>query len=289
MMPPEFQRHDTLSHQDAKPLKGKVIAVANQKGGVGKTTTAINVAAGFAAAGEATLLVDVDPQGNASSGLGLKGQRAAGGTIYEALTREDSPSRANDFLLPTALDNLTLIPATRDLAGAEIELISVQARDRRLRTFLAPLRARFRFILLDCPPSLGLLTLNALVAADTVLIPLHCEYFALEGLADLVSTLRRVRAALNPTLDIEGVVLTMNDERTNLGQQVGRDVREFFKEKVYRTVIPRNVRLAEAPSHGKPVITYDPRSRGAEAYGALVAELLEKNNGGASRTLTAQR
>ena len=266
-----------------------MIAVTNQKGGVGKTTTAINVAAGLATAGQPTLLVDIDPQGNASSGLGLKGQRASGGTIYEALTRDDSASRADDFLLPTALDNLTLIPATRDLAGAEIELISMPARDRRLRTFLEPLRARFRFILLDCPPSLGLLTLNALVAADTVLIPLHCEYFALEGLADLVATLRRVRAALNPVLDIEGVVLTMNDERTNLGQQVGRDVREFFKEKVYRTVIPRNVRLAEAPSHGKPVITYDARSRGAEAYGALVAELLEKNDAAASRTAPAPR
>jgi chromosome partitioning protein len=147
-----------------------------------------------------------------------------------------------------------------------------------LRRFLETLRGRYRFIIVDCPPSLGLLTLNALVAADTVLIPLHCEYFALEGLADLVATLRRVRAALNPTLDIEGVVLTMNDERTNLGQQVGRDVREFFKEKVYRTVIPRNVRLAEAPSHGKPVIAYDARSRGAEAYLALVSELLQRNN-----------
>ena len=270
-------------------MKTKVIAVANQKGGVGKTTTAINVAAGLAVAGQPTLLVDIDPQGNASSGVGLKGQRAAAGTIYEALTKEDSADRAVDFLLPTALDNLTLIPATRDLAGAEIELISMQARDRRLRTFLEPLRTRFRFILLDCPPSLGLLTLNALVAADTVLIPLHCEYFALEGLADLVATLRRVRAALNPVLDIEGVVLTMNDDRTNLGQQVGRDVREFFKEKVYRTVIPRNVRLAEAPSHGKPVITYDARSRGAEAYSALVAELLAKNDVAASLTAPASR
>jgi chromosome partitioning protein len=277
MMPPEFHPAWPVG-RSSKPLKAKVIAVTNQKGGVGKTTTAINVAAGLATSGQPTLLVDIDPQGNASSGLGLKGQRTSGGTIYDALTRDDSASRAGDFLLPTALDNLTLVPATRDLAGAEIELISMQARDRRLRTFLEPLRARFRFILVDCPPSLGLLTLNALVAADTVLIPLHCEYFALEGLADLVATLRRVRAALNPVLDIEGVVLTMNDERTNLGQQVGRDVRQFFKEKVYRTVIPRNVRLAEAPSHGKPVITYDARSRGAEAYGALVAELLEKND-----------
>jgi chromosome partitioning protein len=155
----------------------------------------------------------------------------------------------------------------------------MEQRERRLRTFLDPLRARYRFIVVDCPPSLGLLTLNALVAADTVMIPLHCEYFALEGLADLVATMRRVRVALNPALDIEGVLLTMSDERTNLGQQVARDVREFFKDKVYRTVIPRNVRLAEAPSHGMPAMTYDARSRGAEAYAALAQEVLERNNG----------
>jgi chromosome partitioning protein len=169
------------------------------------------------------------------------------------------------------------VPATRDLAGAEIELIAMVNRERRLRELTEALRPDYRFIVIDCPPSLGLLTLNALVAADTVLIPLHCEYFALEGLADLVATLRRVRAALNPTLDIEGVLLTMSDERTNLSQQVARDVRGFFKDKVYRTVIPRNVRLAEAPSHGQPAVTYDPRSRGAEAYLALARELMETN------------
>ncbi|MGH9172725.1 MAG: ParA family protein, partial [Vicinamibacterales bacterium] len=244
-------------------------------------TTAINLAAALALAGQPTLVIDVDPQGNATSGLGLKGQSAGGGTIYQALMAPTSP---DDFILATSLEDLHVVPATRDLAGAEIELIPLAERERRLRAFVEPLRSRFRFIVIDSPPSLGLLTLNALVAADTVLIPLHCEYFALEGLADLVATLRRVRAALNPALDIEGVLLTMNDERTNLGQQVARDVREFFKDKVYRTVIPRNVRLAEAPSHGMPVMTYDAKSRGAEAYGALARELLARNQKGASES-----
>jgi chromosome partitioning protein len=253
----------------------KTIAVTNQKGGVGKTTTAINLAACVAIGGHRTLLVDCDPQGNATSGVGCKGKKAEAGTIYEALTAEN-PDPAQ-FLLPTSIDRLSLIPATRDLSGAEIELIAIEGRERRLKDFLAPLADHYDYIILDSPPSLGLLTLNALVAADCVLIPLHCEYFALEGLADLVSTMRRVRAAFNPRLDIEGVLLTMNDERTNLGQQVGRDVREFFKDKVYRTVIPRNVRLAEAPSHGLPAVTYDPRSRGAEAYFSFAQELVARN------------
>jgi chromosome partitioning protein len=253
----------------------KVIAVTNQKGGVGKTTTAINLAAALALDGRNVLLVDCDAQGNATSGVGQKGRRAPGGTIYEAITNPDA--KIDDFILKTTTERLSLIPATRDLSGAEIELISVANREHRLKNLLAQLRDQYDFVIIDSPPSLGLLTLNALVAADRVLIPLHCEYFALEGLADLVATMRRVRASLNPSLDIEGVLLTMNDERTNLGQQVTRDVREFFKDKVYKTVIPRNVRLAEAPSHGLPAVTYDARSRGAEAYFAFAREVLERN------------
>jgi chromosome partitioning protein len=275
MIPPEFGAPTSPPAHHPKQLTAKVIAVTNQKGGVGKTTTAINLAAALALNGHSTLVIDVDPQSNATSGLGLKGQTATGGTIYQALMT-GTPS-VDDFILPTTVERLSIVPATRDLAGAEIELIPLEQRERRLRAFAEPLRSRFEFIIIDSPPSLGLLTLNALVAADTVLIPLHCEYFALEGLADLVATLRRVRVALNPGLDIEGVLLTMNDERTNLGQQVARDVREFFKDKVYTTVIPRNVRLAEAPSHGQSVMTYDPRSRGAEAYAALAREVCMRN------------
>jgi chromosome partitioning protein len=258
------------------PKTGRVIAVTNQKGGVGKTTTAINLAAGLALAGHSTLLVDLDPQGNSTSGLGLK-QRAAGGrTIYHALTT-DPMGPAASYVMATGVDHLALVPATRDLTGAEIELISMPDRERRLKDLVDALRDRFAYIVIDCPPSLGLLTLNGLVAADSVLIPLHCEYFALEGLADLVGTMRRVRGAFNPTLDIEGVLLTMYDERTNLGQQVARDVRDFFKEKVFTTVIPRNVRLGEAPSHGVPGVVYDSRSRGAEAYFALVREVIARS------------
>jgi chromosome partitioning protein len=208
-----------------------------------------------------------------TSGVGLRGVRGPGGTIYEALTSPE-PVDPESVILPTTVDHLFAIPADRQLTGAEIELVSLPEREYRLRRFLDPLRTRFDRIYIDCPPSLGLLTLNALVAADAVLIPLHCEYFALEGLADLVATLKRVRGALNPALDIDGVLLTMHDERTNLGQQVARDVREFFQEKVFRTVIPRNVRLGEAPSHGKPVILYDAKSRGAEAYLSLAREVL---------------
>jgi chromosome partitioning protein len=263
-----------MPEERSPSLQGRVIAVANQKGGVGKTTTAINLATALALAGKRVLLVDIDPQGNMTSGVGLKGQVAEAGSVYQALM-SDAP--AAQFVLPTRVPSLFVMPADRNLTGAEIELVPMPERERRLQRVLDPIRPQFDFIFIDCPPSLGLLTLNALVAADAVLIPLHCEYFALEGLADLVGTMRRVRGALNPALDIEGVLLTMYDDRTNLGQLVARDVREFFKEKVFNTIIPRNVRLGEAPSHGLPAVIYDAKSRGAAAYTALAREMLARN------------
>ncbi len=254
---------------------GKIVTVVNQKGGVGKTTTAINLAASLALAEQRVLAIDLDPQANLTSGLGLKGKSTDAGTIYDALTAPEPVDLAL-FALDSSMRGLQLVPSDRNLTGAEIELVTMSAREQRLRQLVLPLRDRYDYIFVDTPPSLGLLTLNALVAADTVLIPLHCEYFALEGLADLIATLRRVRATFNPRLDIEGVLLTMYDERTNLGQQVTRDIRGFFKEKVFDTVVPRNVRLGEAPSHGMPAILYDVKSRGAAAYLALAREVLAR-------------
>jgi chromosome partitioning protein len=251
----------------------RVVAVANQKGGVGKTTTAINLATSLAIAGRRVLLIDLDPQGNLTSGLGSKTQRTEAGTVYEALLVGGDPQ---SFLVPTKVPNLFLVPADRNLTGAEIEMVALTERELRLKRIVHPLRSQFDHVFIDCPPSLGLLTLNALVAADAVLIPLHCEYFALEGLADLVGTMRRVRGGLNPSLEIDGVLLTMYDDRTNLGQLVARDVREFFKEKVFNTIIPRNVKLGEAPSHGMPAALYDAKSRGAAAYAALAKEVLAR-------------
>jgi chromosome partitioning protein len=255
----------------------RVIAVANQKGGVGKTTTAINLGASLAAAERRVLVVDADPQGNLTSGLGRKSQRPRR-SLYEVLI-EQSP--LEEILLETDLEHLTLAPSDRNLTGAEIELVPLLAREFRLREALQPLLERYDYVLVDCPPSLGLLTVNALTAAHAVLIPLQAEYFALEGITELQATMKRIQRALNPTLALAGVLLTMVDERTNLSQQVVAEIRSHFKEFVFRTTVPRSVRLGEAPSFGKPILLYDIRSRGAEAYLDLAKEMMSHEKKGA--------
>lgn len=251
---------------------GKIIAVSNQKGGVGKTTTSVNLAACVADAGKRVLLIDIDPQGNASSGLGQQAQD--GLSVYPVIIGELEAEKA---IVKTDFGSLDVLPSSIELAGAEIELVAMPGRETLLREALAPIRERYDYIFIDCPPSLSLLTLNAMTAADSVLIPIQCEYYALEGVGQLMNTLQLVRKRLNPGLAIEGVVLTMLDGRTNLGLQVVQEVKKYFKGRVYGSIIPRNVRLSEAPSHGMPIHVYDSRSTGANAYRELAAEFIEWN------------
>ncbi len=265
--------HRLPPHSEQSPAAGKIIAIVNQKGGVGKTTTAINLSASLAMAGASTLLVDCDPQANATGGLGFT--RDAGRTsIYEVL---HGSAEAAAAVIATGVEGLSLLPGSKNLIGANLELVTRERREYRLREALDPIRGKHQFVVLDCPPALDLLTLNALVAADTLLVPMQAEYFALEGISELMGTLDRVSQVFNPRLSLEGVLLTMFDERMNLSQQVAQNLREFFADKMLLTKIPRNVRLAEAPSHGVPVALYDARSRGAEAYQELAAEVLRRN------------
>jgi len=251
----------------------RVIAIANQKGGVGKTTTAINLGASLAAAEMKTLLIDCDPQANASSGLGLR-KDPRRQSLYHLFLGEVSLEK---LIQPTELDGLDLVPSDRNLVGAAVELLSLDHREFRLKDAIQPVLGRYDFILLDCPPSLDILTVNALTAAETLLIPIQCEYFALEGVSELLDTLIRIRRNLNPELEVEGFVLTMYDERTKLSHQVVQDLRDYFGPQVFKTVIPRNIRLAEAPSHGKPILLYDIRSRGAESYLDLAKEVIRND------------
>lgn len=252
---------------------GKVIAIANQKGGVGKTTSAVNLTASLGRKGKKMLLIDIDPQGNASSGLGVN-KRDTQLSTYDILIAD---AKAEDVLIRTSFENIDVLPASMDLAAAEIELVEAENRVMKLKEALAPIKDRYDFIIIDCPPSLGLITLNALNCCDTLLIPIQCEYYALEGLSQLMGTVRQVKRLYNPQIEIEGVLLTMFDGRLNLTLQVVEEVKKFFPKKVYRTVIPRNVRLSEAPSFGQPVLYYDRASRGSKAYEDLADEFLETN------------
>ena len=253
---------------------GRIIAIANQKGGVGKTTTSVNLSACLAHIGKKVLLIDTDPQGNATSGVGInKGD--VQNCIYDVLIDDVD---MKDVIIPTNVENLDVIPATISLAGAEIELVSTISREVRMKHAIQESKDMYDYVIIDCPPSLGLLTINALTASDSIIIPVQCEYYALEGLSQLLSTIRLVQKHLNENLMIDGVLLTMFDARTNLGIQVIDEVKKYFQDKVYKTIIPRNVRLSEAPSHGKPIIEYDSRSRGAEVYLELAKEVVHNND-----------
>ena len=252
---------------------GKIIAVANQKGGVGKTTTAVNLSAAIGAKGKKVLLIDLDPQGNTTSGYGIN-KKGITASSYEMLIGTAS---AEECIVSSAFKNVDVLPANMSLAGAEIELIGLEHRESRVKTALANIRAKYDFIFIDCPPSLGLITLNALAASDTLLVPIQCEYYALEGLSQLMATVRSVKRLYNPALDIEGVLLTMFDGRLNLTQQVVNEVKRFFPKKVFKTFIPRAVRLSEAPSFGQPILYYDKSSKGAKAYSELAKEVIKNN------------
>jgi len=252
-------------------LLAKVIAIANQKGGVGKTTTAVNLSSCLAFKGKKVMIIDIDPQGNTTSGLGID-KKTLEKSIYDVLINDIN---MRECLVETRIENLKLCPSNIQLAGAEVELVPMMSRETRMKITLEEIKGDFDFVLIDCPPSLGLLTLNSLTAADTILVPIQCEYYALEGLTQLMNTVKLVQKHLNPRLDVEGVVLTMFDARTNLSLQVVDEVKKHFRNKVYRTVIPRNVRLSEAPSFGLPIILYDPKSKGSECYLELAEEVIE--------------